>query len=213
MKVRLIKIMSKFDTPLKETITALFPRELEETLKENYILVSDDKYKLLRFNHVEVYTYTMIDITTVHKMVDDFDYKEYHIIKEIVKCEKSDIVDDIKTRIKTIKDKKNYNVGDSILYYNDVEDEKVYHVLATLTPDYKLYVTGDFSFETTKDSDQFGVVGKIDPSINTAVTKDVGGIKGGDSIKGMTYTDILTKAFGLEPEFDEVGHTFTKTTE
>ena len=34
MKVRLIKIMSKFDTPLKETITALFPRELEETLKE-----------------------------------------------------------------------------------------------------------------------------------------------------------------------------------
>lgn len=299
MKVKLIKIMAKFDTPLKETILALFPRENEKTLKENYILVSNDKYNLLKFNHVDMYVYDEIDIANIHKIIEGFDYKEYHIVKEVVKlpCVEEDIVKDIKERIAEIKktNKKKYKEGDSVLYFiaddkkpyidalvepipevapltkgsktswyktkinedgNWEADEKKkadkafevceeiyhdylikkleydkkkaklesdkyiihkYHILATLIVDdekcdklyitkgYKFLLESDFTFETSKDSDQFCIVGKFDKTIPTKVSAAIGGLKTDESLKGKSYTEVITKLFGLEPEVNKVG--------
>lgn len=67
------------------------------------------------------------------------------------------------------------------------------------------YVIADFSFETTKDTAQFGVMGKLPKEVATKVTEALGGFAADDSIKGLTVAEIIEKALGLEVEEELVG--------
>lgn len=82
---------------------------------------------------------------------------------------------------------------------------KEYGWLIRVVSDTQYYVIADFSFETTKDTAQFGVMGKLPKEIATKVTTALGGFAEDDSIKGMTVAEIIEKALGLEVEEDLVG--------
>lgn len=115
--MKLIKLMYKFDTPLKETVTSFFSRDNEETLKEKYILVSDSKYRLLEFAHVGMHTYSSFTETEVHDMTN-FLKDDYYVIKEIIEPSKFDE--------KTFTLDK-YNLGEFIFFYKEppIPPEKV----------------------------------------------------------------------------------------
>lgn len=80
-----------------------------------------------------------------------------------------------------------------------------YGWLIRVISDKQYYVIADFSFETTKDTAQFGVMGKLPKEIATKVTKALGGFAEDDSIRGLTVAEIIEKALGLEVEEDLVG--------
>jgi hypothetical protein len=73
------------------------------------------------------------------------------------------------------------------------------------------FVIADFSFETTKDTAQFGVMGKLPKEVATKVTQALGGFIADDSIRGMTVAEIIEKALGLEAEEELVGQYLPKT--
>lgn len=66
-------------------------------------------------------------------------------------------------------------------------------------------VVADLSFMTTKTDAQFHSYGRYPIDAPTLVGKAVGDFAIGDSIKGMTLVDILTKLLSLTYETDEVG--------
>jgi len=74
-------------------------------------------------------------------------------------------------------------------------------------------VIADFSFETTKDTAQFGVMGKLPKEVATKVTIALGGLAEDDSIKGLTVAEIIEKALGLEVEEELVGQFLPKDEE
>lgn len=267
--MKLIKLLYNFDTPLKEDVKAFFPRDLEETLKSEYILVSDAKFRLLQFAKVGMHVYKEFTETAAHNMDALFGLREdYIIVKEIIEPSKFDI---------DTFDLKDYDLGDFIFFYAEgpvkpeppvkpnfhsglfnyelseaqkkilmdkyEEDYKEYEsaykeyeteletfmeeeaslpifdclglvikpetkvpgTVLKIFGDKKLLILLDASFETTKDVEQFGEFGKIPKDRPTLVGTAIGGLKAGESLKGLSYVDILTKAFGLEEEEDVVG--------
>ena len=107
--MKLIKLLYNFDTPLKEDVKAFFPRDLEETLKSKYILVSDAKFRLLQFAKVGMYVYKEFTETAAHNMDALFGLREdYIIVKEVIKPSKFN-VDEF--------DPSEYELGDFIFIY------------------------------------------------------------------------------------------------
>lgn len=80
-----------------------------------------------------------------------------------------------------------------------------YGWLVRIVSETQYYVIADFSFETTKDTAQFGVMGKLPKEVATKVTKALGGFAADDSIRGLTVAEIIEKALGLEVEEELVG--------
>lgn len=85
-----------------------------------------------------------------------------------------------------------------------------YGWLIRIVSDTQYYVIADFSFETTKDTAQFGVMGKLPKEVATKVTQALGGFAADDSIKGLTVAEIIEKALGLEVEEELVGEFLPK---
>jgi len=87
---------------------------------------------------------------------------------------------------------------------------KEYGWLIEVVSDTQYKVIADFSFETTKDTAQFGVMGKLPKEVATKVTIALGGLAKDDSIKGLTVAQIIEKALGLEAEEELVGQLLPK---
>ena len=82
---------------------------------------------------------------------------------------------------------------------------KEYGWLIQVVSDTQYLVIADFSFETTKDTAQFGVMGKFPKEVATLVGTTFGGFVSGDSIKGLTVAEVFEKALGLTYEDDIIG--------
>jgi hypothetical protein len=82
---------------------------------------------------------------------------------------------------------------------------KEYGWLIQVVSEEQYFVIADFSFETTKDAAQFGVMGKLPKEVATKVTEALGGFEADDSIKGLTIAEIIEQALGLEFEEEIVG--------
>lgn len=109
--MKLIKLLYNFDTPLKEDVKAFFPRDLEETLKSKYILVSDAKFRLLQFAKVGMHVYKEFTETAAHNMDALFGLREdYIIIKKVIQPSKFN-VDKF--------DPSEYKLGDFIFIYTE----------------------------------------------------------------------------------------------
>jgi len=82
---------------------------------------------------------------------------------------------------------------------------EAYGYLIQILPNNKYKIICDVSYETTKDSVQFGVYGKLPKGIATKVTQAIGDFEADDTIKGLTIIDIFKKVLKLENEEDIVG--------
>jgi len=109
--MKLIKLLYNFDTPLNEDVKSFFPRDLEETLKSEFILVSDAKFRLLQFAKVGMHVYKEFTETAAHNMNALFGLREDYItVKEIIKPSEFK-VDEF--------DPSEYDLGDFIFIYAD----------------------------------------------------------------------------------------------
>lgn len=133
--MKLIKLLTKFDTPLKEDVKAFFPRDLEKTLKSKYILVSDAKFRLLEFAKVGMYVYNSFDETAVHDMDAIFPLREeYIIVKEVVDPANFD-ADNF--------DPSAYDLGDYIFFYKEAP-------VKPIEPEKPKFHSGTFNYELTE---------------------------------------------------------------
>jgi len=133
--MKLIKLLYKFDTPLKEDVKAFFPRDLEETLKANYILVSDAKFRLLEFAKVGMYVYHTFSETEADDMEALFGLREdYIIIKNVVDPAEFDI---------DTFDPSTYNLNDYIFFYKEAP-------VAPEKPVAPKFHSGTFNYELTE---------------------------------------------------------------
>ena len=244
--MKLVKLLSK---PISAVAGIVGIPESEKITTKETLLVSDDRYSLLKFNHVKFHLVKDFSEVAVASL-GEFDKKKTYVIKDFVKP----------SEFSSLKPSK-YEVGDYLFVYAegpkhpgpapvmrkpepgyiftpqewatvksefDEKMKKYQEALAKYEEDVKKFikkeaglteygwliqvvsttqykVIADFSFETTKDERQFGVLGKLPKEVATKVTKALGDLAADDSIKGLTIAEILTKALGLEPELDVVG--------
>jgi hypothetical protein len=252
-----MKLVKLLDKPLSAVAGIVgIPESEKITLKES-LLVSNDRFTLLQFNHVRTLLVKEFSENAIANL-GEFDKNKTYVIKELVKPSEFESFDPSK-----------YEIGDYIFVYAEPEDEdgktlvhpgeppkmrkpevgykftlqefvdaknefdkavKEYEsdlesyeeavkkfitegegsktefgYLVQIVSSTQYKVIADFSFETTKDTAQFGVEGKLPKDVATKVVVALGGFAEDDSIKGMTITDIITKALGLEEEEDIVG--------
>lgn len=90
-------------------------------------------------------------------------------------------------------------------FIDEVASIKEFGWLIRIVNELQYEVIADFSFETTKDSAQFGVLGKLPKEVATKVGEALGDLAEDESIKGLTIAEILTKVLKLEEEEDMVG--------
>jgi len=259
--MKLIKILRDFDTPLKKYVTDPYPRNNQEVLDADAILVSDEKYMLLYKNHVFMKVLKDFTETAVHNMVD-FNKQMYYIVTKVKASKFGTNGEDF--------DVSPYKVGDLIFFYSEPEvkapikpreprlhegtfayelseEEKkaimeeyneklevyneeletfteglkeffknevslpIFGCLAEVVRGNKVKIIWDASFETTKDNRQFGILGKLPKGVATKVTNAIGNIAEGASINGLSLSNILTDALGLEAEEELVGQILPKT--
>jgi hypothetical protein len=259
--MKLIKILRDFNTPLKKYVTDPYPRNNQEVLDADAILVSDEKYMLLYKNHVFMKVLKDFTETAVHNMVD-FNKQMYYIVTKVKASEFGTDGENF--------DVSPYKIGDLIFFYSEPEvkapikpreprihegtfayelseEEKkaimeeyneklevyneeletfteglkeffknevslpIFGCLAEVVRGNKVKIIWDASFETTKDNRQFGILGKLPKGVATKVTNAIGNIAEGASINGLSLSNILTDALGLETEEELVGQILPKT--
>lgn len=133
--MKLIKLLYKFDTPLKEDVKAFFPRDLEETLKANYILVSDAKFRLLEFAKVGMYVYHTFSEVEADDMEALFGLREeYMVIKNVIDPAEFDI---------DTFNPSTYDLNDYIFFYKEAP-------VAPEKPVAPKFHSGTFNYELTE---------------------------------------------------------------
>ena len=106
--MKVIKIVSNFNEPLAQKVTSFFPRDNEATIKANYIIVSDSKFRLLEFNHVHMHVYLNI-VDSSARMIEQLMNEEYYIITKVIKPSEFNPQMDVSV----------YNDGDIIFFYEN----------------------------------------------------------------------------------------------
>ena len=136
--MKLIKIVGKisdnFNTPLVERVTEFFPRDLESTMENEYIIVSDSKFRLLEFNHVRMHVYKEFSETVAHNL-EKFLKDDYYVIKEVIKPSEFD---------ETLFDPSEYDEDDILFFYAEspVKPEE---------PEKPKFHEGTFNYELTPE--------------------------------------------------------------
>lgn len=244
-----MKLVKLLDKPLSAVAGIVGIPESEKITTKESLLVSNDRFTLLQFNHVRTHLVKEFSETAIAN-IGGFDKNKTYVIKDCIKPSEFSKLDVNK-----------YEIGDYLFVYADgpvhpgeppkmkkpepgyaftlqeytkakqefdkamvaykkeldayetkveefIKTEaglKEYGWLIQIVSEKQYFVIADFSYETTKDSDQFGVMGKLPKEVATKVTEALGGFAAEDSIKGLTVADIITKALGLEVEEELVG--------
>lgn len=219
--MKLIKILDNFNTPIKEEVISIFPKDLDKILDSKYVLISDSKFRLLELAGVKMHTFKEFIDSEIYS-IEGIDTETYYPVKSLIQPK---VFDPYTINLN------NFNIGDIIFVYNDLEkiaDEQeleipYYGFICMVTnikeipnsnlktiDGKKILVIGDVKSKTTKDSEQFGIDGKMSNDSKTIVSKTIGGIKAGTSIKNKSLKDVLIKLFGLKKEEEFVGSLINK---
>lgn len=282
--MKLVKILDKLTPEIVGSIQVGLPENKEFNFNDNFLLVSEDRFTLLKNNHIRMILCKDFSEVAIAN-IGNFDKNKTYFIEKIF------VVDAAKGDKWSTFNPSNFEPGDYVFVYeteeqhfggtakiegtgDDVEDtvkkieaskkwhpvipepkmtvfrcddyatkedydkalneyavaKKLYEAwmkknaeqaktylnkciraneefgwLVKVVSDTQYEIVADFSFETTKTEDQFGVLGKLPKEVATKVKKALGGFAEDDSIKGLTIAEIIEKAIGLEVEEEMVG--------
>lgn len=130
--------------------------------------------------------YTEYKLDTYHKALQKFHEEAYAYAAAVAKYE---------------VDKKNYTKWSAEwTAYEKAIVSPAYGLVIEKTADNKAKIQCDISFITTKTDPQYHSYGRFPLDAPLKITKTLGGFKADDSLKGMTWVEILKNLLGLEAD-------------